>query len=312
MASAQAALAGRAPFSDPAGRLAAIVAELDDVVAEIRDAADAVVDDPERLDAVRARRQLLVELVRKYGTARRGSEGSGTLGDVIAYAAEVGVRLEDLESHDERAAALDARRRDAVAAVATAEAEVGAARRAAAPDLAAAITGHLRDLALPGARIDVVVGEDDPGDDVAILLAPGPGVEARPVAKAASGGELARTGLALRLVLTADQPCVVFDEVDAGIGGAAAVAVGRALAALGRERQVLVVTHLAQVAAFATAQIGVTKTSSGQATTSEAVALEGDARVAELSRMLAGRTDSERARAHAAELLAEGQGLPTR
>ena len=132
------------------------------------------------------------------------------------------------------------------------------------------------------------------------------------MAKAASGGELARTGLALRLVLTADQPTLVFDEVDAGIGGEAAVAVGRALAALGRDRQVLVVTHLAQVAAFATAQIGVAKQSRGSSVASEAAVLDGEARVAELSRMLSGRSDSDRARAHAAELLAEAQGQPTR
>ncbi|QYG92830.1 AAA family ATPase [Iamia sp. SCSIO 61187] len=309
LAAAHAAVAGRAPFADLADRLAAALAEVEDLAGELRDAVDRVVDDPERLAVVRERRQLLVDLIRKYGTARAGPDaapatGAGTLGDVIAYRDEASDRLADLEAHDERAAALDAERAEAVAAVARAEAAVGAARRTAAPRLARAVTRHLRDLALPGAEVRVTVGDADPGDDVAVLLAADRGAPALPVAKAASGGELARTGLALRLVLTADQPTLVFDEVDAGIGGEAAVAVGRALAALARDRQVLVVTHLAQVAAFATAQIGVTKRSTGGRATSEAVLIEGDDRVVELSRMLSGTPDSPRVREAAAELLA--------
>lgn len=302
-ASAHAALTGRSPFTGPAERLAGVLAELDDVVAEIRDRAEAVVDDPARLGEVRARRQLLVDLVRKYATARSDGRGTGTLVDVIAYATEARSRLADLEAHDARAAALDAQRRDAAAAQARAEAAVGTARRGSAPGLAEAVTGHLQELALPGARVEVRVGTDDPGDDVAILLAPNPGSPPLPVAKAASGGELARTGLALRLVLMADQPCLVFDEVDAGIGGEAAVAVGRALAAMGRDRQVLVVTHLAQVAAFADAQIGVRKTVDGGTTVASARTLDPEERVGELSRMLSGASDSERVRQAARELL---------
>ena len=304
LAGAQAAVAGRPPFADLAERLAAVLAEVEDLAGELRDAVDRVVDDPERLALVRERRQLLVDLVRKYGSARSGASGAGTLADVLAYFREASDRLADLEAHDERAAALDAERTVAVATVTRAEAAVGQARRDAAPALAAAVTGHLRGLALPGAEVRVTVGATDPGDDVAVLLAADPGAPALPVAKAASGGELARTGLALRLVLTADQPTLVFDEVDAGIGGEAAVAVGRALADLARDRQVLVVTHLAQVAAFATAQIGVTKRADGGRATSEAVLVEGDERVVELSRMLSGTPDSPTVREAAAELLA--------
>ncbi|HEX7133240.1 MAG TPA: AAA family ATPase [Iamia sp.] len=304
LAAAQAAVQGRAPFADLAERLAGVLAEVEDLAGELRDAVDRVVDDPERLAVVRERRQLLVDLTRKYGSARAGATGAGTLADVLVYDQEASVRLADLEAHDERAAALDAERATAVAAVAKAEAAVGRARRKAAPGLAAAITGHLRSLALPGAEVQVTVGATDPGDDVAILLAADPGAPALPVAKAASGGELARTGLALRLVLTAEEPTLVFDEVDAGIGGEAAVAVGRALADLARDRQVLVVTHLAQVAAFATAQIGVTKRADDGRATSEAVLIEGDDRVVELSRMLSGTPDSPRVREAAAELLA--------
>ncbi len=303
LAAAQAAVVGRAPFADLADRLAGALAEVEDLSVELRDAVDRVVDDPERLALVRERRQLLVDLIRKYGSARAGATGAGTLADVLAYFQEASERLADLEAHDTRAAALDAERTRAVAAVAKAEAAVGRARRKAAPALGEAITGHLRSLALPGAVVTVEVGAEDPGDDVAILLAADPGAPALPVAKSASGGELARTGLALRLVLTAEEPTLVFDEVDAGIGGEAAIAVGRALADLGRDRQVLVVTHLAQVAAFATAQIGVTKRSDGGRATSEAALIEGADRVAELSRMLSGTPDSPRVRDAAAELL---------
>ncbi|HYI62790.1 MAG TPA: AAA family ATPase [Acidimicrobiales bacterium] len=311
IATAQAALAGRSPFAAQADRLAEVLADVEDIAAEVRAAGEAVVDDPERRDAVRERRQLLADLVRKYGTAGRAG-GPGTLADVIAYVGQARLRLEELESHDQTAARLDRELASARAAVTAEEATVGRARRRAATGLAEAVTGHLRRLALPGARVEVTVGQADPGDDVAILLAPSPGARALPVARAASGGELARTGLALRLVLTADQPCLVFDEVDAGIGGEAAVAVGRALAALAADRQVLVVTHLAQVAAFASAQVGVRKATDGTTTTAEVTGLEGEDRVVELSRMLSGRADSDRARAHAAELLAEAQAQPTR
>jgi DNA repair protein RecN (Recombination protein N) len=304
LAAAHAAVQGRAPFADLAERLAGALAEVEDLAGELRDGIDRVVDDPERLARVRERRQLLVDLTRKYGSAGADATGAGTLADVLAYEQEASGRLADLEAHDERAAALDAERARAVAAVAKAEAAVGRARRKAAPALAAAVTGHLRALALPGAEVRVTVGATDPGDDVAVLLSADRGAPALPVAKAASGGELARTGLALRLVLTAEEPTLVFDEVDAGIGGEAAVAVGRALADLAADRQVLVVTHLAQVAAFATAQIGVTKRVGDGSVTSQAVLIEGDERVVELSRMLSGTPDSPRVREAAAELLA--------
>jgi len=302
VAAAVAELRDRQPFRDAEARLAGILADLDDVTVELRALAEAVVDDPARLEEVRARRQALLDLVRKYGTAAPGA--TGTLADVIAFGREARRRRDELERHDERAAELQRDRAAAVAKVEAAAAAVARARRRAAPGLAKRVTGHLQELALAGARIEIDVGDDDPGDDVAMLLASGPGASPRPVARAASGGELARTGLALRLVLTADQPCLVFDEVDAGIGGEAAIAVGRALAALGRERQVLVVTHLAQVAAFADAQIGVSKSIADGAARSGVGLVEGDDRVVELSRMLSGTPDSERVREAAAELLA--------
>jgi DNA repair protein RecN (Recombination protein N) len=156
------------------------------------------------------------------------------------------------------------------------------------------------------AALAVAVGADDPGDDVAFLLAANPGSPRLPLAKVASGGELARAMLALRLVLLGDEsgpPTLVFDEVDAGIGGAAANAVGRALAQLGAERQVLVVTHLAQVAACADVQVAVAKADDGATTTATVRLLDADERVVELSRMLSGSPESASAQEHAAELL---------
>ena len=182
---------------------------------------------------------------------------------------------------------------------------VAAARRAAAPALAAAVQERLATLAMARAQIAIAVDGADPGDDIAFLLAANPGEPPAPLSKVASGGELARTMLALRLVLgSADVPTLIFDEVDAGVGGEAALSVGRALATLGRDTQVLVVTHLPQVAAFADHQVAVTKAEEGGRTVARASRLDDAARVVELSRMLSGQPASAAAHDHAEELLA--------
>jgi DNA repair protein RecN (Recombination protein N) len=296
------ALSERAPFADHHDRLRGLAAEVAELATDLRAAGEAIPDDPERLEEIRRRRALLRDLRRKYGES---------LADVLAFAAEARARLAELEGHDERAAALERRRGGAIAARDAAAAELARVRRAGAPALAAAVEAHLRELALPKARLVVEVGEDDPGDDVRFLLAANPGEPPLPLSKVASGGELARTMLALRLVLTLAPPTLVFDEVDAGIGGEAALAVGRSLGALARDaaadgdRQVLVVTHLAQVAAHADAHVVVAKGEEGGRTVARATPVEGAARVAELSRMLSGLPDSGSGREHAAELLAE-------
>jgi DNA repair protein RecN (Recombination protein N) len=148
-----------------------------------------------------------------------------------------------------------------------------------------------------------MVGDDDPGDDVMFLLAANPGSAPLPLTKVASGGELARAMLALRLVLLDAPGTLVFDEVDAGIGGAAATAVGRALAALARTRQVLVVTHLAQVAAEADSHVAVSKHVARDVTVATATVLDDRQRTVEIARMLSGDDSSEVAREHAADLL---------
>ena len=295
---ALAAIVNHPPLARHAERLRAVAAELDDAVAELRDAGEAIEDDPERLAELRARRQLLRDLRRKYGD---------TLADVLTYRGEVSERLAELESFESRAAELERQRTIAIAAEAEAAKLVGAARRKAAPRLAKAVAGHLGALAMPRARLELSVGDADPGDDVSFLLGANPGELALPLAKVASGGELARTMLALRLVLTEAPDTLVFDEVDAGVGGEAALAVGRSLAELGRRHQVLVVTHLAQVAAFADAQVAVAKAEVGRRTVASATPVEGEERVRELSRMLSGLAESGSAREHAAELLTQAR-----
>ena len=291
------ALGDRAPYLDLAVRLRSVHADLDDIAHDIRAIAERIEEDPERLAALRARRQLLRDMRRKYGPG---------LDDVINYGAEAERRLADLLSHDQRAADLDAQRVAALRERTTAEAAVRAARLDAAPRLAKAVERHLRELAMPKAKLEVTI-DGAAGDEVRVLLAANPGTAPLPLSKVASGGELARAMLALRLTLPAAgdtaPPTYVFDEVDAGIGGAAAIAVGRALAKLARHRQVLVVTHLPQVAAYADHHVAVHKSAQSRSTTVRADLVVGSTRVVELSRMLSGSPESVTAREHAAELL---------
>ncbi|MDQ6726689.1 MAG: DNA repair protein RecN [Actinomycetota bacterium] len=289
------ACAGRRPFADLEARLRALQAEVAEVATDLRLAGDAIVDEPEALDVVRSRRRLLHDLCRKYGEQ---------LSEVMAYEAEARGRLAELESHGLRVEALERERAATAAGVESEAAAVAAARRKGAPALAAAVQAHLRTLAMAGARLEVVVGGPGPADDVEFLLAANRGSPPLPLAKVASGGELARAMLAARLVLSEAPPTLVFDEVDAGVGGEAAVAVGRALATLADDHQVLVVTHLPQVAAFADHQVAVTKRERAGTTVASAAHVVGADRVAELSRMLSGQPGSDTARGHAEELLA--------
>lgn len=295
LGSAITALSHHSPFQHVSDRLRSVSAEIADAVSELRDRADRIDEDPQRLVEIRERRQLLRDLRRKYGD---------TLGEVIEFHADITGRLEELESYDARAAALDLERVTALRDEAEAAAAVGASRREAAPRLAFAVREHLRQLAMPHADIAIQIGED-PGDDVVFLLSANPGSPILPLTRVASGGELARTMLALRLVLSEDPSTLVFDEVDAGVGGSAAVKVGRALANLGERHQVLVVTHLPQVAACAAAQIVVSKEIVDGHTFASAVAVHGDRRVDEIARMLSGMSASRSAREHAVELLAQ-------
>jgi DNA repair protein RecN (Recombination protein N) len=325
-------LSGHPPLAGIQERLQAVSAELADIAGEAQDTAEELEEDPERLAEVVARRALLHDLKRKYA-----SPGGG-LDEVMAFHREASKRLEELQNLDSLAARLDDERAAAHTALRLAASELGQARRSQAEAFGQAVEAQMRTLAMPRARFQVRVGSDKAasdkvgsdeagsdkagndgpdddlrelaGDEVTFLLAANPGEPLLPLAKVASGGELARAMLALRLVLlhatNDNEPgptTLVFDEVDAGIGGEASLAVGRALADLGRRYQVLVVTHLAQVAAFADAQVAVSKDERNGRNITVARPVTGKARVVELSRMLSGQPDSRTARLHAAELL---------
>jgi DNA repair protein RecN (Recombination protein N) len=298
LAEASGALGGRLPLEPVDTRVRAAMADLSDLATELRTVVETWDDDPRRLDEVRARRQLLHELGRKYGA---------DLDEVLAFADTAQRRLAEIEGEEQRAAVLDGAMAEARTVLQACESQVAAARREAAPRLAAEIEATVRRLAMPSARFAIDVDGPGPADQVTFLLGANPGEPLQPLAKAASGGELSRTMLAVRLTTTGSPGVMVFDEVDAGVGGAAATAVGAALAGLGDQTQVLVVTHLAQVAAQADHQIAVRKTEAGGRTSSEVIPLDAHDRVIELSRMLSGHPDSATAQRHARELL---DGVP--
>ena len=292
------ALTGRSPFEDFTSRLHALAAEVTDVGHDLRAFAEHLDEDPQRLAEIRERRQLLRDLRRKYGDS---------LAEVIGFQHEAQERLAQLESYDQRVVALERERATAAVAERDAAQVVAVARRAGASSLAAAVRDVVRSLAMPHAEMEITVGSEAPGDDVTFLIAANPGLPLLPLSRVASGGELARTMLALRLVLTEAPETLVFDEVDAGIGGTAATAVAESLARLGRRHQVMCVTHLAQVAALADTQIMVTKTVSSEAghdvTTTDACRVDGGDRIDEIARMLSGEQAGDSARRHAADLL---------
>ena len=292
------ALGGRAAFDALRGRVAEAAVELSDVARALRDEVEGAEDDPQRLAEVQERRRLLAELRRKYGE---------DLAAVTAYGAQAAARLARLEDAEGESARLLAERERLGTELAEAEAEVRAVRARAAGRFGRQVEERLATLAMGGARLEVHVGRDGTGEPVELTLGANVGEPLLPLARAASGGELARAMLAIRLVSLGGPQTMVFDEVDAGVGGAAALALGDALHEVARDRQVLVVTHLAQVASRADAQVRVEKHESGGRTVTSAMAIDGEERVTELSRMLSGHPGSDAARAHARELLGVGE-----
>lgn len=282
-------------FVPSATRLRDALADIDDLADEIRSVAGGLEHDPEALNVVQERLQTLQQMRRKYGE---------DLAAVMTEHQTLAARLAELLDHDATAARLDTDRAEAAAEFEAAAAEVLAARQLAAPALAGAIEARLPDLAMPKAAVGISVSGVD-GSHVVYELSANPGSPLQPLSKVASGGELARTMLALRSVLSEAPPILVFDEVDAGIGGEAGFAVGRSLSDLGDRHQVLVVTHLPQVASFADAHLAVEKVQDSDTTISQIRLLKDKERVSELARMLSGQPDSKTARKHARELVAE-------
>ncbi|WP_158862939.1 DNA repair protein RecN [Leifsonia sp. AG29] len=284
---------------------------ISDIAAQLSSYLDGLdTDGAHELEIVQERRSELAGLVRKYGP---------TLDDVIRTLETGSLRLLELDGDADR---IDELRREVEAdseLVAQLAAELTAQRREAAARLADAVSDELTALAMPDARIVVEVTERDEftasgRDQVSILLQPHSGAEPRPLGRGASGGELSRVMLAIEVVIagTDPVPTFIFDEVDAGVGGASAIEIGRRLARLAETAQVIVVTHLAQVAAFATNHLTVVKGSDGAVTASSVRRLDGDERIAEMARLLSGLPDSESGLAHAAELVEMAAAARTR
>ncbi len=275
--------------------------------------------EPGALEKMHARRSEVQSLIKKFGTATSDDPESV----LIEEARRARTLFLQLQDGDQGIAHLESERKEIARALVSAATELSRARGEVAADLEEAISGELAQLAMPSARINLLIEPIAEGiavsdgsqtllcgasgsDDVTILLTPHVGSTPLPINKGASGGELSRIMLAIEVVLAGRStiPTFIFDEVDAGVGGKAAVEVGRRLARLAQHAQVLVVTHLPQVAAWADTHYSIRKDSSESVTSSDLALLEGGDRVSELARMMAGREESTLAREHAEELLA--------
>jgi DNA repair protein RecN (Recombination protein N) len=273
---------------------------LTDVTADLSRYLDSLDAEPGRLEQIAARRAQLSTLTRKYGTS---------CDEVLAWAADAARRLVTLEDSDDRIASLTRRIEELDGQLLGLATEISGAREQAAQQFSSLVVTELAALAMPHARLSFELTRTEPGpygmDSVDLLFSANPGSEPRSLGKIASGGELSRVRLALEVVLAAarEPGTLVFDEIDAGVGGRVAVEIGRRLATLARHTQVIVVTHLAQVAAFADRHYVVVKSDDGQVSTSGVRHVAEADRAAELARMMAGLETTNSALAHAGELV---------
>lgn len=327
LAQARESLSGVSSHDDDLAALETRIAELaylaSDVAADLANYLAGLELDPARLEWVQQRRADLSRLTRAYGN---------TVDEVLAWGGRAAARLDELLNAQDRIGELRAAEEGLRAQLVEAAGELTQARREAAQRLGSAVTAELSHLAMGKAAVSVVLdhtldqagldlaGQGQPVrygacgvDDVEIRLAANPGALARSVGKTASGGELSRVMLAIEVVIagaasgSSEVTTFVFDEVDAGIGGRAALAVGARLAELSRSAQVIVVTHLAQVAAYADRHLVIHKANDGHVTASDVTEVSGQGRLRELSRMMAGSDESEAALDHARELLQQAQ-----
>ncbi|MDL0402585.1 DNA repair protein RecN [Corynebacterium lehmanniae] len=304
---AQAALEGASDqeLRDLGARLGEVAGVLSDVSAELGSYTGSLPSDPEELEKLLQRQQEIKGLTRKYAPDAAG---------VVAWRDKAGARLAKIDTSEGAVEKLKAKVAELEQTMTKRAAALTKVRTKAAGKLGAAVTQELHGLAMPKAQITVNVTQAqygrDGADAVEILLAPNSALEPKPLATSASGGELSRVMLALEVILSESSSgaTLVFDEVDAGVGGRAAVEIGRRLARLARGNQVVVVTHLPQVAAYADTHLHVSKDIGDVAVTSGVAALQPEARIEELARMMAGMDDSDTGRAHAAELFERAQG----
>ena len=300
-----------ARFSESAQQLASARATLSDVAASLRDFGESINASPERLAEIEDRLALLDRLKRKYGK---------TVADVIGFGEDVARKLAEVEDRDEILKTLRADLAQAAAEYRKAASALTAERQAAAARLAKLAESHINSLAMKS-RFQVTVTANDAEsawtaqgwDTVAYLISPNPGEPLKPLIEIASGGELSRVLLALKVAVEESSSkskkktaprTLVFDEIDIGIGGRAAEAVGHKLKTLGRVQQVLCVTHLPQIAAFADQHLAVEKREQDQRTTTRIRVLDDRARTHEVARMLSGAKVTDTSLQHAAQMIA--------
>ena len=290
---------------DLGARLGEVAGVLSDVSAELGSYMGSLPSDPEELERLLQRQQEIKALTRKYAPDAAG---------VVAWRDKAQARLAKIDTSEGAVEKLKTKVAELEREMQRRAAELTKARQKAAERLGAAVTEELHGLAMPKAQLRVQISQApygrDGADAVEILLAPNTALEPKPLATSASGGELSRVMLALEVILSESSSgaTLVFDEVDAGVGGRAAVEIGRRLARLAHSNQVIVVTHLPQVAAYADTHLHVSKDVGDQAVTSGVAALQPEERIEELARMMAGMDDSDTGRAHAAELFERAQG----
>jgi len=299
-------------FAAPAETLDAARAHVEDTLAAVRGLRDTIVFEPGRLEGIDERLDALTRLKRKYGDSEEA---------LLRFRADAAAELDRLERHEELLAEDERRLAELEAEMVSAARALGAARREAAAKLGPRVQRELRQLGMDRAAFEVATIDLAAGDwglrgaeRVEFRFTANPDEPNRPLARIASGGELARTMLALQVVLSGDDdaPTMVFDEVDAGIGGRAASVVGDKLAALGGSRQVLCVTHLAPIAALADQHVRVAKSVRGGRTRATTAVIAGDERAAEIARMLGGDASGAAALDHARALLRARRARPAR
>jgi len=299
-------------FAAPAETLDAARAHVEDTLAAVRGLRDTIVFEPGRLEGIDERLDALTRLKRKYGDSEEA---------LLRFRADAAAELDRLERHEELLAEDERRLAELEPEMVSAARALGAARREAAAKLGPRVQRELRQLGMDRAAFEVATIDLAAGDwglrgaeRVEFRFTANPDEPNRPLARIASGGELARTMLALQVVLSGDDdaPTMVFDEVDAGIGGRAASVVGDKLAALGGSRQVLCVTHLAPIAALADQHVRVAKSVRGGRTRATTAVIAGDERAAEIARMLGGDASGAAALDHARALLRARRARPAR